>query len=127
MSARKTVVRTTCVKSAPAAFSSAPMLRMTWSVCAVMSPSTSAPVEGSNPTCPERNSRLPARMPGLYGPMGFAASGAETGCRTSGRLGDLAGTEAPGADPDPLGRAVDQRPHQLQVRLEPPGSHVVGV
>src|ERR1700704_2672989 len=59
--------------------------------------------------------------------MGFAALGAETGRRTSGCLGDLAGAEAPGADADPFCRAVDERPHGLEVRLEPPGSHVVGM
>src|SRR6266850_7412757 len=92
-----------------------------------MPPWTSAPVEGSKPTCPETNSRLPARMPGLYGPIGFAALGAETAWRTSGRLGDLAGPEAPGADAHPFGRAVDERPHRLEVRLEPARSDVVGV
>src|SRR5258706_5718333 len=92
-----------------------------------MSPSISAPVAGSKPTCPEMKSRLPARMAGLYGPIGFAASGAETACRISGRLGDFARAQAPGAHPDPFGGAVDQCPHRLEVRLETPGPDVMGV
>src|ERR1051325_2785631 len=43
------------------------------------------------------------------------------------RLGDLAGAQATGADPDAPRRAADQRLHRLQVRLEPPRSHVMRV
>src|SRR6188474_3554146 len=59
--------------------------------------------------------------------MGFAALGAETACRTLSRLGDLARTQAAGAHPNAPRCAVDERLDRLQVRLETPGSHIVGM
>ena len=44
-----------------------------------------------------------------------------------GRLDDLARLQAARADPQPLDAAVDERAHPLQVRLEPPGCHVMRV
>src|SRR5688500_13038611 len=40
---------------------------------------------------------------------------------------DLAAAQTARADAHPLGGAVDQRTDRLQVRLETPGSHIVGV
>src|SRR5688500_7399557 len=70
--------------------------------------------------------------------MACGASGAEIAWRTgpfapalrsakSGGLRHLAATQAPRADADALGGAVDQRAHGLEVRLEPPRPDVVGV
>src|ERR1700755_1680970 len=120
MSARYTVVRATWEKSAPAAESRAPMLRITWSVWPEMPPSTSAPVAGLNPTWPEMKSRFPARIAGLSGPGGILASAAFACFRRAGHLGgldDLARAQAAGADANPFHRAVDERPDRLQVRL----------
>src|SRR5690606_18726434 len=39
--------------------------------------------------------------------------------RSADALGDLAGLEAAGAHVDPLGRAVDDGPHPLDVRVPP--------
>src|SRR5882672_1893042 len=73
------------------------------------------------------NSRFPARMAGLYGPIGFAALGAETASRISGCLGDFARAQAPRTDADAPGRPVDEGSHTLQVRLETPGPDVMGM
>jgi hypothetical protein len=62
MSARKTVVRTTFAKPAPAALRTAVMFWRTRSVWVVMSPGTTFPVCGSRGICPDRNRRLPALM-----------------------------------------------------------------
>src|SRR5688500_16685827 len=59
--------------------------------------------------------------------MAFGAPGAETAWRTSGSLGDFAAAQAPRADADALGRAVDQGAHGLEVRLEPTRPDVVGM
>src|SRR5215471_9494248 len=77
--------------------------------------------------------RLPARMAGEYAPMALGASGDETTVlwmattTASGGLGDLARAQAPRADADPAGRAVDQGLHRLQIGLEPARTDVVGV
>src|SRR5687767_10428537 len=70
--------------------------------------------------------------------MACGASGAEIAWRTgafapalrsanSGGLCNLAATQAPRADADAFGGAVDQRAHGLKVRLEPARPDVVGV
>ena len=66
--------------------------------------------------------------------MAFGASGAEIAVRValasapkSGSFRDLAGAQAARADTNSLGGAVDQGSDRLQVGLEPPRPHVVGV
>src|SRR6188472_714817 len=49
------------------------------------------------------------------------------GVDTLRRLGDLSGAQAPCADPDSFGGPVHDRPHGLQVRLEPARPDIMGV
>jgi hypothetical protein len=62
-----------------------------------------------------------------YGPMAFGADGVVTAWRTSGCLDNLAGTEAPGADPEPAHAAVHHGTNALEVRFEPASRHIVRV
>ena len=57
--------------------------------------------------------------------MAFGAPEAENACRTSGSLDHLAVTQAASAYTDAPRGAADERPHRLQVRLEPPRSDVM--
>ena len=75
MSARNTVVRTTCSKEAPPAFRISPMFWKTRCVCAAMSPSMTLPVAGSIGTWPETNSSEPARIACEYGTDGLRGRG----------------------------------------------------
>src|SRR5690606_28614065 len=75
MSARKTVVLTTFVSELPAASRIARRFSITRSVCAATPPCTISPVAGSSGIWPAVNTRLPATMAWLYGPM---ASGARS-------------------------------------------------
>src|SRR5688500_8582555 len=95
-----------------------------------MSPPTSSPVAGSIGICPARKSRLPARSACEYGPARFGAWGVATGVFTTNvlrRFDDFVGSQAAGADANPLDAAVDHRPHLLKVRLEPSRTDVVRV
>jgi len=56
------------------------------------------------------------------GPWGFRTEG-----RKDLSLGDLAALDAAGADANPLGIAVDQRLHRLQVDVPTAAGDVVGV
>ncbi len=64
MSARNTVVLTTCRKSAPADCSSARMFSITRVACSVMSPVSICPVAGSIGIDPDRYTMLPTLMAG---------------------------------------------------------------
>ena len=57
--------------------------------------------------------------------MALGAPETAYACRTSGGLDHLAATQAAGADTNPLRGAADERPHRLEVRLEPPRSYVM--
>src|SRR5688572_21951986 len=129
MSARYTVVRRTWSKEVPAASRIPARFRNTRCVGTVMSPSTITPLAGSSGIWPETKSSEPARIACEYGPMAAGAADVETASRIDGlrRLDDLAGTEAARAHAQPLDTAVHERAHPLEVRLEPPGSHVMRV
>src|SRR6185436_8645843 len=130
MSARNTVVRTTSAIDNPPALRTAAILSSACRACTVMSPPTRSPVSGLIGICPARNSRLPARTACEYGPAGFGACGVETGVFTTDalrRLDDFVRSQAARADANALDAAVDQGPHGLQVRLEPPRTDVVRV
>ena len=45
----------------------------------------------------------------------------------SGSLHDFVGSDAPGADAEPADASVHERPHALEIGLEPAGSDVVSV
>ena len=90
----------------------------------------SSPVAGSIGICPARKSRFPARTACEYGPAGLGACGVETGVFTTDVLcgfDDFVRSQAARADANALDAAVDQCPHRLQVRLEPPRADVVRV
>src|SRR4051794_20503757 len=72
MSARKIVVFRTSVIVSPAPSSTAAMFLSARSVCA-STPSTSSPVAGSRPSCPEQKTRWSPTIPWLYGPMAAGA------------------------------------------------------
>src|SRR5215207_5826608 len=130
MSARNTVVRTTSAIDRPPAFRTAAMLSSARRAWTVMSPSTSSPLAGSIGICPARKSRLPARTACEYGPAGVGAGGVETGVFTTNvlrRFDDFVRSQTASADANAPDAAVDQGPHGLQVRLEPPRTDVVRV
>src|SRR6188768_1358999 len=93
-----------------------------------MSPATTWPVDGSSGIWPDRNRNGPAAMAWLYGPIAAGASDVETGVFTGlGRLGDLAGPDATGADADATHAAVNHCPNALEVHVEPARADVVGM
>src|SRR5688572_6923011 len=116
-----TVVRATLLKLAPAASSRVLMFSITLVVCSTIPPETSCPDMGSSGIDPERNNRLPTLSAGEYGPMALGAPAAVTSSRNLRGLGDLARTDAAGADLDALAGAVDDGANRLEVRLEAAG------
>ena len=95
------------------------------------------PVAGSSGTWPDTNSSWPARTAGEYGPIAFGASGLEIALfiraielarAAYAALIDLACERRQRVQTRiRLMPPLIDRPHRLQVRLEPPRAHVVRV
>ncbi len=85
--------------------------------------------------CAARPARLPSTPIASGQKAGRSPGGPSSRCEISRRipvgaayrLGDLAGPDARGADVEPLGRPVDQRPHPLDVGVPAPLGAPVGV
>ena len=127
MSARNTVVRTTCAKDRPAASSSAPMFSRTRRVCAAMSPSTMRAGRRIERHLAGHEQQLAGAERGRVGPDRLRRESRAGDRRASRGLDDLARPEAARADADALDAAVDQCPDGLKVRLEPARADVVRV